>query len=239
MIWGDTKEDQIDRGSLGIHLQQEIHRLCGDSISPCVAMDVAQGVAVYWEQVLHETPLTSDYVAFLVSRALRSVGADFAADTVLAKQDTRVLREDTARYLPASAVSLQTWRMFTSLLVRPTRWTSYGEEVVWVLDFSRLCFDESHCFELSFTGSMRGVLLHLAEVWSETEGQGALGLKGIVRLDTLFPGWRDTTGTGDIAAWCREVLLGEAKRRGWPSVPRVMAIDAPAGRPDRKKKGRR
>lgn len=213
MIWSEQVIADDSREALCRHLVSEIAVAYGDSVPEHVA-EVAQAVAAYCTQHRGEFAVSSEYIAFLVSRALRAVGHEPAVDPF-----------DGGRATPALATAAQfrdvppaLWSVFASRLVRPSRWLVDKGRVIWVLDLSRFRSDADLCLELAFHQAIRSILTAVAEIWDQTVGSGILGLRGVSACGRPV---------AEVQALCRDLLERIGAERGWVFGPQVLNLDVP------------
>lgn len=213
MIWSEQGVSGDSREALSRHLASEIAAAYGDS-APGHAGEVAQAVAAYCIQHQDSFSVSSEYVAFLVSRALRAVGEDHAAQACSGDRQSPAL-ETAAQF---REVPPALWGVFASRLVRPSRWLVDDGKVIWILDLSRFRFDTDLCLELAFHQAIRSILYAVAEIWDRTAGSGILGLRGVAKCDR---------SVADVQTLCRDLLERISSERGWVLEPQVLNLDVP------------
>jgi hypothetical protein len=226
MIWNPPQDPHAAVETLSRHLQSEILSACGDTvITPERAAEIARGVAAYCAEI-GGAALPSDYLAALVSRALAGAGEESAArhfaETSLpgGRNEELLGTMRKLRGLPPAV-----WQVFTSGLIRPSRWLANGG-VTWVLDLSRLRAGAEDRMELSFLQGLRALLHAVAPIWDEDGGEGVLGLRAVPRLRRA--GRRRRQASPDVQGFCQDVMRRLRSRRGWTAIPRVVNLDAAA-----------
>ena len=211
MIWSEQESSGDSREALCRHLVSEIAAAYGDSAPEHVA-EVAQAVAAYCTQHQDVFSASSEYVAFLVSRALRAVGEDHAA--LAFSSDRQSPAVETAAQFRDVPPAL--WSVFASRLVRPSRWLVDEGKVIWVFDLSRFRFDADLSLELAFHQAIRSILYAVAEIWDQAAGSGILGLRGVAKCGR---------SVADVQTLCRDLLERIGEERKWQSAPRVVSLD--------------
>ena len=215
MIWTDFLNRTESADTLERYVRDEIHRAL--PLEEGVADDVARGVAAYWREQFDREMVPADYIAHMIACALRGVGEMDAADRMAGANDHR---------RPIRHLSLDLWRLLTSRVYRPQAWA--GDEPLWVLDLTKLSGLDPDILELAWFPVLRILLTGMAELWDETRGRAALGLRS-----------RPPAGLGGKAqqGWRNEVVrFGEAvlarlgPARNWQSLPRLVLLDDATGR---------
>jgi hypothetical protein len=214
MIWFEPDDYGGSREALCRHLAAEIAAAYGD-FSPEHTGEIAQAVAAYCVQWQDESTLSSDYIAMLVSRALRAAGEEKAARHF---SDGRNLSE-TKSVFHFRDVPPALWSVFASRLIRPSRWLVDHGRVIWTLDLSRFRLDADLGLELAFHQAIRAILYAVAEIWDESSGAGILGLSGIARRTSK------KKSAIDVQILCRDLLERIKTERGWTFMPRVLNLD--------------
>lgn len=213
MIWSEQVLAADSREALCRHLVSEIAAAYGDSAPEHVA-EVAQAVAAYCTRRQDAFSASSEYVAFLVSRALKAVGEDHAAQAFSSDRQSSAVETATQfRDVPPAL-----WSVFASRLVRPSRWLVDDGKVIWVLDLSRFRFDSDLSLELAFHQAMRSILYAVAEIWDQTAGAGILGLRGVAKCGRSVE---------QVQTLCRDLLERMGAERGWVFEPQVLNLDIP------------
>ena len=229
MIWNPPPTTCPTHEALSSHLESEILSACGEAaITPERAAEVARGIEAYCAEVAEDATLPSDYLAALVSRALVGAGEEIAARPFARNRLSGPQRGELLdvvmrlRSLPPAV-----WHIFTSGLIRPSRWLANGDGVTWVLDLSRLRQGENENLELPFLQGVRALLHAVAPIWDADGGGGALGLRSLPRVRRSCRRRRDESV--DIRGFCQAVMRRLKCRRGWAAIPQVITLDARAG----------
>lgn len=229
MIWQDESSTTAGSVSLHQHIISELRLLCRAQLDVSMMREIARAVERYLDLLPIASAVSDDYLALIIARALSGAGEQGAANEVLSRLalsgvDSRVVDQLAGCHdlTPAR------WRLFAARLVRPSRWSSEGGRMVWVLDLRRLQLGEDHCFELSLLPVLRRVLLTFCGVWDSEKGRGVLALAGLEDVSRRLS--RTSKGARHVAAqverYCRESLAHGARDRGWASHPRVVVLDA-------------
>jgi len=211
MIWSEKATDADSREAFCRHLVSEIAAAYGDA-APAHIDEVAKAVAAYCARHRGEFSASSEYVAFLVSRALSAVGEHHAARAFSGERPSPAV-ETAARFRD---VPPALWNVFASRLIRPSRWLVDGGKVIWVLDLSRFRVDADFGLELAFHQAIRSILQAVSEIWDQTSGSGILGLRGTVKCGR---------SPAEVQTLCRELLKRIGEERKWQSAPRVVSLD--------------
>ena len=214
MIWSEQVHTGDSREALWRHLVSEIAAAYGHS-APEHTGEIAQAVAAYCAQWQDEFMLSSEYMAMLVSRALRAVGEETAAQYFGDGRSSLVM-ESMSRF---RNVPPALWSVFASRLIRPSRWLVSHGRVIWTLDLSRFRLDADLDLELAFHQAIRAILYAVAEIWDESAGAGILGLSGIRR-----PTSKNKSAI-DVKTLCRDLLERIKAERGWTVLPQVLSLD--------------
>ncbi len=224
MILEEPKGPSVQFEEFCRHLAEEVQSACQGIVPPQHAGDIARGVAAYLAERGVQS-FSSEYLALLIGRALRGAGDESAAKHLAElKLKGGQPAELVDQLLLFDEVSPVIWNLFSSGLVRPTRWASGGESTVWVLDLNKLEAEPGECLELSFQLVIRAVLSVLAQVWDASSGEGALGLKGLQRTEE----GKGERWSKEVGRFCSSVLEKIRTEREWQAVPRVVTVDAPA-----------
>ncbi len=211
MIWSEQVLADDSREALCRHLVTQISSACGDAVPEHVE-DVAAAVAAYATKHQDQFSVSSEYITFLVSRALHALGELSAAESIGFQRTSHAV-EAAAQFRD---VPPALWSVFASRLVRPTRWLMDGGKVIWVLDLSRFRSDADLCLELAFHQAIRSILRAVAEIWDHTGGRGILGLRGVSKCGR---------SVSDVQTLCGDLLRKIGSERGWVASPQVLSLD--------------
>jgi len=207
MIWSDPVAPGDSREALCRHLVTEMAGAYGDS-APEHAHEIAEAVATYCTEHHGEFTASSEYISFLVFRALRAQAAQtFTRDRPSSVLETAIQFSDVPPVL---------WSAFSARLIRPSRWLVGNGRVIWVLDLSRFRFDAELFLELAFHQAIRAILVAVAEIWDGTAGNGILGLRGTVKF---------SHSTMEVQNLCCDILEKIKAERSWILAPRVLDLD--------------
>jgi hypothetical protein len=211
MIWSDPDSARDSREVLCRHLVTEIVAAYGD-FTPEHAREVAEAVAAYCAERKGDLSLSSEYIMFLISRALRVVGEEQSAPAFSAGRNSPAV-EAAAQF---RNVPPALWSAFSARLIRPSRWLVDNDREIWVLDLSRFRFDADLCLELAFHQAIYAILRAVAEIWDDSSGAGILGLRHVRSCGRSLR---------EVRSLCLDVFEKIRTRRGWVSVPRVLSLD--------------
>lgn len=233
MIWSSGALLQKDQDALCDYLADQI-AAASSSFSPSQAREIARGVTAYCSGFMSEQGVSSDYMALLLSRALWCLGEKDLARDLVDRQHLDSKQVDLFLSSPeGAAVSVDTWSLMDSRLVRPSQWDVENQATVWVLDFARIKMAPDDFVELVFLQGLRILLERTAEIWDATGGQGVLGLKGLREWLAVRKkaGPRSTRASmEEIGAFCRDVMMKNREKRAWAACPRVIHLDIPSRR---------
>jgi len=205
LIWIPNSDENAQGTSIVNHIESVITENCGDALrlDDGQAADLAAAVASFME-INHNSGsfVDSGYLVMLASRALSSIGEQQAAHRLL---------------------------VFGSGLVHPSEWEVTGGRDVWTLDLHQMTVKESETLEIVFFNSLNIVLASIADVWTESDGNGVLGLRHVCDTASALLGG----GTRkSVAALAEEIKLTCAAKleqirneRMWSNVPSIMNLD--------------
>jgi hypothetical protein len=231
MIWFTKEERQATQETMRQHIVTEILSVCpGLELSEASLSELAAAVTAYCAEQGCENDVPSDFLSLLLSRALRGIGEEQAAQQVEEKCfSDRETAEAFGEAWPG-ALSSDTWSLFASRLMRPSRWFSGDGKVMWVLDFTKLAQTEDALTELAMLPALRVLLERMSEVWNATGGKGTLGLRGLPsRLSPRLRGSSKNSLTS-LPSYCEAVLCRIREQRGWTQTPRILKLDLPVAK---------
>jgi len=215
MIWTESISRAGSADALESYLRHEIRNTLPSETD--LADEVARGVAAYWREQLDREMVPTDYIAHMIASALRGVGETEAAARVAgSNNDPWLVRHP----------SLSLWRYLASRICRPWVWA--GDEPMWVLDLTRLAGLDPDILELAWFPVLRILLTGMAELWDETGGRGALGLRSrppAGRGGKTQQGWRN-----EVVRFGEAVLARLGPARNWQRLPRLVLLDDATGR---------
>jgi hypothetical protein len=224
MIWNAPQDLASNFEVLGCHLKEQ---LLAAGVSTEYADEIIQSVLTYWWEVSDQACLPTDYVAMMLSRALRGAGHDEAAYRVLGLDFDQACPDLIESALHLRRLPPSVWNVFSTALVRPTRWLVDGR-LVWVLDFSKARLDESDFLEMTILQSLKRIVESVSGVWDATSGDGVLGLHGLSSsigvLGGPKPRRRSRLGR-EIEEFIAAVLGNLQRERGWGAVPHLLNLD--------------
>ncbi len=227
MIWRTLSDQQEGQEALQKHVVAEILSACPEiQLHEESLTELAQVVAEFCTEQGYEQQIPSDFLALALTRALRGIGEGQAAQRL---EEARASSRQDVALLDATwpgAIDAETWNIFASRLMRPSRWFTGDGQIMWVLDFSRLSQDVDLSIELALLPSLRILLERMADVWDSSGGAGTLGLREAPAFFS-WSGKRKSARRGgiDLAAYCEAVLGKIQEHRGWKAAPRVVRMD--------------
>lgn len=120
--------------------------------------------------------------------------------------------------------------LFSSGLVRPASFTSFGAGPAWILDLRRLRLGERDCMELLLFATLDLVLAACADMWDASRGRGELCLRhvGGTCAALLARPRRDAAVIRlgrEIHSRCRYKLGLMGVVRRWETTPAVVDLD--------------
>lgn len=185
------------------YVADAVHGICGRQVLVESAdLDEVGGAVSRFVEASGRTAVDARYLMVLAARALAAIGEKTAARRVY---------------------------VFGSGLVSPSEWEVTRGQAMWVLDLKRMTTDGAWAHELLLLVNLHVVLDGIADVWDETEGRGALGLRHVCAAAASLSG-RGKRGKREAAAteirdWCEAKLSEVARRRGWRECPSVLDLD--------------
>ena len=207
MIWNAQGLEPGASARVVAYVADAIHGICGRQVLVESAdLDEVAGAVSKFVEESGRTAVDARYLMVLAARALAAVGQKAAARRVY---------------------------VFGSGLVSPSEWEVTRGQAMWVLDLRQMATEGAWAHEMLLLVSLHVVLDGIADVWDESQGRGALGLRHICSAATVLAG-RGGRGKREAAAaeirdWCASKLFDVAQRRGWREFPSVLDLDG-AGR---------
>lgn len=186
------------------HLSGEVAQICGKDLllSEENVEELAHAVARFLRDQKREDYVESNYLVMLASRALSSVGEGAAARRLL---------------------------LFGTGLIRPAEWEVTAGREMWVLDLKKMTVRDDAPLELLFFNSLNVVLESIADIWDESSGKGALGLRHVHAAVSSLAGRTSvderTSLAREIKAVCDGKLEQVGTEREWSGVPEVLILD--------------
>ena len=209
MIWNTVENTPAAaREAMASYLAGEINSVnIGSSrLSEESVRELARGVAAYLQgDSAAGFCMETDRLLRLTSQALATVGEKELARRLL---------------------------VFGTGLARSTESNMAASQGMLVIDLKRLTVKPDDCLELIFFRSLTSVLGIVAEAWDETEGDGALGLRGVGATAAALLGpakarpRKIVALTVEILAHCRRNLESLRALRHWRHVPQLVNLDA-------------
>ncbi|HBA83083.1 MAG TPA: hypothetical protein DCZ95_03220 [Verrucomicrobia bacterium] len=231
MIWFSKEDRQATQETMRQHVVSEILSACpGLELSPDNLSELAMAVTTYCAEQGCDSEAPSDFLSLLLCRALRGIGEEEAARQV---EKTCLVDGGGAEAFDQAwpgALSADTWSLFASRLMRPSRWFSGDGKVMWVLDFSKLAQNEDALTELAMLPALRVLLERMSQVWDASGGKGTLGLRGLP--SRFSPRLRSSSRSSltSLPLYCEAVLSRIREHRGWSSAPRIIKLDLPVSK---------
>lgn len=181
---------------------------------------VAAALAAYCATVPHPAGEGPETIALLAARALASVGEHEAARRVLAAEPPL---EPLVGWLEPHRCSPLMLSLLGSGVLQVVRWPVLGAGLVAVVDLRKVRRDASCLLEMAYVQTMHRLVDGCVEVWTTTEGEGVLALRGLAVHETVAgAGWPLRR---ELAESARARLAQQAARRGWDRPPRVIELD--------------
>jgi hypothetical protein len=205
LIWIPNSEENARGSSIVSHIESVINENCGDALQldESQAADLAAAVASFME-INHNSGsfVDSGYLVMLASRALSSIGEQQAAHRLLG---------------------------FGSGLVSPSEWEVTGGRDVWTLDLHQMTVRESETLEIVFFNSLNIVLASIADVWSESDGNGVLGLRHVCDTASALLGGGNRRSVAALSEEIKQACAAKLEQiraeRMWSHVPSIMNLD--------------
>ncbi len=162
-------------------------------------------------------------LSLLMARSFCAVGDSDAAERVLRHDPSHQLHaESWLNVLTAQYPFPELYPLFSARVLRPQDLNSVGR--AWVLDFDAVHLSESDRHELILFQTVRVLTENVSNVWKKSNGQGALGIKGLRRL-TRFMRPRGVQMSAQLFNHIRDVLTRCSAENGWPQTPTILQID--------------
>jgi len=162
-------------------------------------------------------------LSLLMARSFCVIGDSEAAGRILRHDHAHRLHADT--WLDVLTVKYpfpELYPLFSARILRPQDLNSVG--CTWVLDFDAIDLSEADRHELIFFQTVRVLTEKVSNVWKKSNGQGALGIKGLRRM-TNFMRPRGAQTSAQLFNHILDVLTRCANENGWDQAPAVLQID--------------
>ncbi len=198
------------------HVQQLLKTLnLGDRAA---SQDITESLAVFCQ---HHTHMSEHALALLMARSFCIVGDAAAAGQVL--RHNRAHGAHTSSWLEVLSSDYpfpELYPLFSSRALRPQSLASAGD--LWVLDFDKIQLTEADRHELILLQTVRVLTEQVSNVWKKSNGQGTLGIKGLLRLTQFV---RGRPASHQLLDHICDVMVLRAQKNGWLSVPAVLLFD--------------
>ena len=179
MIWNPDTVSEETPSAVVAHVAAEIEALCGpDGVDKSVCLhELAKAVEHYVQEHTAGPCVDSQYLILLASQALSSIGSERAARRL---------------YLLGSG------------MVRPSEWEVTGDQALWILDLKQLTVRDHASLELLLFNGLRIILESICDVWDETRGRGALGLRHVCSAAAVLMPRSSSSCRAKVAATLRD-----------------------------------
>ncbi len=182
------------------------------------ASDITESVAVFCQQQLQ---IPEHTLSLLMARSFCITGDADAAGRILRHDRAhRPHAESWLEVLSAGYPFPELYPLFSSRALHPQHFASAG--TVWVLDFDRIGLAEADRHELILFQTMRVLTDNVSNVWKKSNGQGTLGVKGLLRFARFV---RGRNVSHQLLDQIRDVLALRAQKNGWTNVPAVLLFN--------------
>lgn len=182
------------------------------------AADITESLAVFCQ---HHTHMPEHTLSLLMAHSFCIVGDAEAAGRIL--QHDHVYRAHTGSWLEVLSAGYpfpELYPLFSARALRPQSLTSAG--ALWVLDFNRIQLTEADRHELILFQTVRVLAEKVSNVWKKSDGQGTLGIKGLLRLTRFV---RSRQSLHRFSDHLNDVLALRAQKNGWNHTPAVLLLD--------------
>ncbi len=162
-------------------------------------------------------------LSLLMARSFCVIGDSTAAKRVLCHDPLHQFHaESWLNVLTDQYPFPELYPLFSARVLRPQDLNSVGR--AWVLDFDVVPLSESDRHELILFQTVRVLTEKVSNVWKKSNGQGALGVKGLRRL-TRFIRSRGVQTNAQLFDHIHDVLTRCSVENGWPQVPTLLQLD--------------
>ena len=175
-----------------------------ESLTHEETVELARAVELFVTEMSSDSSVDSEELTRLASRALSGVGEDVIARRLL---------------------------LFGTGMIRPSEWIISGNNMVWVLDLKQLVVPVDTPLELFMFPCLNAVIDAIADLWDESDGEGALGLKHVCDTAEAFLGNNCKNAAkrrllaNEIGRFCAGCLSRSGKTRGWSHTPEIVDLD--------------
>lgn len=184
------------------------------------APEISESLAVFCQEHPRMSECT---LSILMARSFCAVGDSEAADRILRHDRTHRMHADAwINVLTVQYPFPELYPLFSSRVLRPQDLNSTG--CAWVLDLDAVHLSEADRHEIILFQTVRVLTEKVSNVWKTSNGQGALGVKGLHRL-TRFMRPRGSQTTARLFDHIGDVLDRCAKENEWDHAPFVLQID--------------
>lgn len=230
MIWNTETERRAPEQVLARELACDVMRSCGPvSFDGERLEELTHGVAAFCFRHLGGPAFDGDSITAFLGRALWCAGERHAAVRWLdARAELSSLRNTALELCRHEGTSAVLFHAAACGLLKHTRWTSAGDESVWILDFDKLNQADG-ALELFFHVTLRSLLHHVSAVWDEGGGSGILALRGCQGMAGRVIRGRRSAGkirsrVAEFRLYCEEILQKAGHQAGWTETPRVILL---------------
>lgn len=184
------------------------------------APDISESLAVYCQE---HPQVPRRNLSLLMAHSFCVAGDPEAAGRILRHDRSHRRHADTwLNVLTTRYPFPELYPLFSARILRPVSLRSAG--CTWVLDLNALHLSEADRHELILFQTVRVLTEKVSNVWKKSDGQGALGIKGLRRL-THFMRPRGAQTADRLLDHIHDVLARCARQHGWDNTPSVLQID--------------
>ena len=184
------------------------------------ASEISESLAVFCQA---QPRIPERSLSLLMARSFCAIGDSEAAERVLCHDPAHQPHADSwMTVLTAQYPFPELYPLFSARVLRPQDLSSVGQ--TWVLDFDAITLSEADRHELILFQTVRVLTEKVSNVWKKSNGQGALGIKGLRRM-TRFLRPRGAQMNTQLVDHICDILVRCANENKWDQVPAVLQID--------------
>ena len=204
MIYNPEALPLTGKSSIVTHIQSEIDDICGSEVdTEFYREEIGRAIEYYLAQEHNARYINTKSLTMLASRVLASIGEPVAARRLM---------------------------IFGAGMVKPSEWVVSGDRDVWVINLREIILREESSIELILFRGIHLILDAIADVWDESDGEGALGLRHVCQSAGKLLGISKRTKdvfrlSDEIIALSVNKLKQLRKERNWHAAPLVLNLD--------------
>ena len=204
MIYNPEALLSTGKSSIVAHIESEIDDICGSEVDTgFYCEEIGRAIEYYLAQENNARYVNTKSLTMLASRVLASIGESVAARRLI---------------------------IFGAGMVKPSEWVVSGDRDVWVINLREIILGEESAIELILFRGINLILDTIADVWDESNGEGALGLRHVCQSAEKLLGVSQRTKdvfklSDEIIMLCVNKLKQLKKERTWSYVPLVLNLD--------------